>query len=78
MARKKKLKSITVALMLDYCQIPEDQLYYLAHNDEARRLFGFLSTCMIHHAEQNSKTWAPMIESMQSNRRIERAQRNQG
>ena len=75
MARKQNKTKVTVALMEDYCDIPAEQLDYLSHVEEARNLFGFLSMCMIHNAEKCSKTWQPMIETMQAKRRLERESR---
>jgi len=74
MARKKKT-TVKIALMCDYMEMPVDQMSFLSSSPDARNLFGFLSMCMIHHAEVHSKTWGPMIETMQNKRRMEREQR---
>lgn len=78
MASKRNKIKIKVALMLDYMEMPVDQMYYLSNTPDARNLFGFLSMCMIHNAEINSKTWGPMIETLQNKRRLEREQRKTG
>lgn len=78
MGRNRNKTKVTVALMDEYMDIPLEQLDYLSHVEEARNLFGFLSMCMVHNAEKCSKTWQPMIETMQAKRRLEREQRKTG